>query len=134
MVATMFAWRHEVAYRLLADLLLALHMAFIIFVIGGGLVALRHRGVIYLHLPALFWGVYVELSGRICPLTPWENRLRLLAGEQGYAGGFIEHYLLPLIYPQDLTRELQWLLAFALAALNGVVYGVFLYRRGTKKQ
>lgn len=121
------------AYRILADLLLAVHFAFIIFVIGGGLLAFHHRGVISLHAPALLWGVYIELSGGICPLTPWENQLRLMAGQEGYAGGFIEHYLLPLIYPQHLTRELQWLLAFALAALNGVVYGVLLYRRRRKR-
>ena len=132
MVSATFSWRLEVAYRLVADLLLTVHLAFIVFVIGGGLLAFRFRSVIYLHLPALLWGVSIELSGRICPLTPWENRLRLLAGQEGYAGGFIEHYLLPLIYPQNLTRELQWLLAFSLAAFNGVVYGVLLYRRARK--
>ena len=132
MVSATFSWRLEVAYRLVADLLLTVHLAFIVFVIGGGLLAFRFPGFVYLHLPALLWGVSIELSGRICPLTPWENRLRLLAGQEGYAGGFIEHYLLPLIYPQNLTRELQWLLAFSLAAFNGVVYGVLLYRRARK--
>jgi hypothetical protein len=115
-------------YQFLADLLLIIHFAFILFVVGGGLFALRYRFLVLLHLPALVWGVYVELSGRICPLTPWENRLRRLAGEEGYSGGFIEHYLLPVIYPQDLTRELQIGLGFSLAAINVVVYAVLLYR------
>lgn len=115
-------------YTFLADLLLIIHFSFILFVVGGGLVALRYRCLVFLHLPALFWGVYVELSGRICPLTPWENRLRHLAGEEGYSGGFIEHYLLPVIYPQDLTRELQVGLGVLLAAINALVYAVLLYR------
>lgn len=115
-------------YQFLADLLLIIHFAFILFVVGGGLFALRYRFLVVLHLPALVWGVYVELAGRICPLTPWENRLRRLAGEEGYSGGFIEHYLLPVIYPQDLTRELQISLGFSLAAINVVVYAVLIYR------
>lgn len=115
-------------YQFLADLLLIIHFAFILFVVGGGLFALRYRFLVVLHLPALVWGVYVELSGRVCPLTPWENHLRRLAGEEGYSGGFIEHYLLPVIYPQDLTRELQISLGFSLAAINVVVYAVLIYR------
>jgi Protein of Unknown function (DUF2784) len=115
-------------YQFLADLLLTIHFSFILFVVSGGLFALRYRRLVFLHLPALIWGVYVELAGRICPLTPWENRLRQMAGEEGYSGSFIEHYLLPLIYPHDLTRELQMGLGFSLAAINAVVYAVLLYR------
>jgi hypothetical protein len=121
-------------YQILADLLLVIHFAFILFVVGGGLLALRYRRLVLLHLPALAWGVYVELSGRICPLTPWENRLRQLAGEEGYSGGFIEHYLLPLIYPQDLTRELQVGLGVFLAVINALVYAVLLYRSRLSKR
>lgn len=120
-------------YQFLADLLLIIHFAFILFVVSGGLFALRYRRLVLLHLPALIWGVYVELSGRICPLTPWENRLRQLSGEEGYSGGFIEHYLLPLIYPQDLTRELQVGLGLSLAAINVVVYAALLYRLRVSK-
>lgn len=120
--------RFAVGYRFLADLLLVVHLAFILFVVAGGLWALHRRGVIFLHLPALAWGIFIELSGRICPLTPWENHLRLLAGEQGYAGSFIEYYLLPLIYPEALTREVQWVLAIVLAAFNLVVYALFFSR------
>lgn len=120
-------------YQFLAELLLIVHFAFILFVVGGGLVALRYRRLILLHLPALIWGVYVELAGRICPLTPWENHLRQLAGAEGYSGGFIEHYLLPLIYPQDLTRELQVGLGVLLAAINALVYAVLLYRYKVSK-
>lgn len=115
-------------YQFLADLLLIIHFAFILFVVSGGLFALRYRRIIFLHLPALIWGVYVELAGRICPLTPWENRLRQLAGEEGYRGGFVEHYLLPLIYPQDLAREVQVGLGFSMAVINALVYAVLIYR------
>jgi Protein of Unknown function (DUF2784) len=120
--------RQEVVYQFLADLLLIIHFAFILLVVVGGLVALHYRRLVLLHLPALIWGVYVELSGSICPLTPWENRLRQLAGDEGYSGSFIEHYLLPLIYPQDLTRELQVGLGVLLAAINALVYAVLIYR------
>lgn len=109
-------------YRLLADTLLLLHLFFILFVVFGGLLSLRWRGAMYLHLPAAIWGTLIEFMGWICPLTPWENRLRHLAGDEGYSGGFIEHYLLPLVYPGGLTREIQIILGVAVLVVNLVIY------------
>jgi hypothetical protein len=115
-------------YRMLADGVLLLHLAFILFVTLGGLLVLRRPRLAWVHLPAVLWGVAIEFFGWICPLTPLENTLRRLAGEAGYGGGFIQHYLLPLIYPGALTRELQWGLGFAVLALNAVFY-TLLWRR-----
>lgn len=109
-------------YHLLADAVLVLHLAFIVFAVAGGLLLWRWPRVVWLHVPAVLWGVGIELSGGMCPLTPLENRLRQLAGEAGYAGGFIEHYLLPLIYPPGLTPTWQWVLGGGLAVFNVLVY------------
>jgi Protein of Unknown function (DUF2784) len=117
------------AYRLLADAVVTLHFLFVLFVALGGLLALRWRWLPWLHLPAAVWGGFIELSGRICPLTPLENRLRRAAGSSGYEGDFIEHYLLPVIYPAGLTREIQLALAALLVILNAVIYAVVWKRR-----
>ena len=90
-------------YRALADAVLIVHLCFVPFVVLGGLVVLRWPRVAWLHVPAVLWGIYIELSGRICPLTPLENSLRERGGESGYTGGFIEHYITALIYPDGLT-------------------------------
>lgn len=116
----------------LADLVVLLHLGFILFVLFGGLLVLRRRRLMWLHLPVVAWGAAIEFVGWICPLTPLENRLRAAAGEAGYSGGFIEHYLIPLIYPAGLTRELQWLLGAAVLLVNAVVYWRVL-RRGAGK-
>jgi hypothetical protein len=116
-------------YRLLADAVLLLHLLFVAFVVGGGLLALRWRWMPWLHLPTLAWGATVEFTGWICPLTPLENILRAAGGEAGYSGGFIEHYLLPTLYPAALTREAQWLLGSGLLAFNAVVYLALWLRR-----
>ena len=113
--------------RLLADALVAAHLAFIVFVVAGGLLALRHRGWAVLHLPAVLWGAYAELTGTVCPLTPLENALRRRAGEAGYPGGFVEHYLIPLIYPEALTARTQVLLGLVVLAINAIVYA-FVWR------
>ena len=110
------------AHRLLADLIALTHFAFIVFAIFGGLLALRWRWVPWVHLPAVAWGVAVEVFGWFCPLTPLENWLRRSSGGAGYQGGFIEHYLMPIIYPADLTRELQLFLGCSLAVLNLAIY------------
>jgi hypothetical protein len=115
---------------ILADVVLLLHGAFIAWVVLGGLAVLHWSRLAWLHLPAVAWGVWIELSGGLCPLTPLEQRLRLAAGEAGYAGGFIEHYLGALIYPAGLTRGTQWLLAGIVLAINLVAYAV-LWRRRT---
>lgn len=111
------------SYRLAADAVLLLHLLFILFVLFGALLAIRWRWVVLLHLPAAAWGFLVELNGWICPLTPWENALRARAAEPGYSAGFIEHYLLPVIYPAGLTHEIQLLLAGVVVALNLLLYG-----------
>ena len=109
-------------YRLLADATVAFHFAFILFVVLGGLLVPRKPYVAWLHLPAVAWVVWLEVTGAICPLTPLENALRARAGEAGYAGGFIDHYLMPVIYPAGLTPQVQWGLAIALLAINAIVY------------
>lgn len=109
-------------FRILADLTVALHLAFIVFVVCGGFLALRWRKVVWIHLPAALWGAAIELGGWICPLTPLENRLRRQAGEIGYAGGFIEHYILPIVYPAGLTHEVQLVLAAIVIAVNAAAY------------
>ena len=119
-------------YSIAADVLLVLHLAFVVFVMLGGLLLLKWRWLIFLHLPAVAWGILVELRGWFCPLTPLEQHFRTLAGETGYSGGFIQHYLLPLIYPAGLTREVQTILAMVVIATNLVIYTVVYvnYRRG----
>lgn len=115
--------------RLAADAVLVAHLLFVAFAVAGGLLAWRWRWVPWVHLPALAWAATVEFTGWICPLTPLENALRRAGGEAGYAGGFIEHYLLPLLYPEALTRELQWTLGLGLVGFNLVVYCMLLRRR-----
>ena len=116
-----------------ADAVLLLHGLFIAFVIGGAALLWRWPGVAWVHLPAALWGAYAELSGTLCPLTPLENSLRRLAGERGYDSGFIEHYLLPLIYPEGLTRETQWWLGAGVVLLNGLLYGLWAWNRHRRK-
>jgi len=118
-----------VFYRLLADLTVALHFIFMLFVAFGALFVFWRKWALWLHLPTAFWGVFIEISGRVCPLTPLENRLRESAGLQGYRGGFIEHYLLPIVYPAGLTRNIQFLLAAGVLLLNLLIYGIWLCRR-----
>ena len=116
-------------YRYLADAVLLLHAGFILFVVFGALAAARHPRLVPLHLAAAAWGVIIEASGGACPLTDAENWLRMAAGEAGYGGGFVEHYLLSLIYPGGLTREMQYLLAAAVLAINAILYARLLRRR-----
>lgn len=111
-------------YRLLADLTVVAHLAFVAFVVGGGLLARRRRWVAIPHLLAAAWGVYVEVTpGMVCPLTPLENAFARRAGEAGYEGSFIEHYVVAILYPEGLTREIQWALAVLVVVVNAVVYG-----------
>ena len=110
--------------RILADLVLLLHAVFIVFVVGGGLLAWRWRPVMWLHLPAVVWTILLEVFGWICPLTPLENYLRATGGASGYDGGFIEHYLLPLVYPGALTPGIRMALGLAVLMINLMVYGL----------
>lgn len=115
-------------YALFADAVLALHLGFIVFVVLGGLLALRRPVTAVLHLPALLWGAWIELTGGVCPLTPLENELRRAAGGAGYEGSFIEHYIVPMIYPPGLTPRHQIVLGLLLLAGNAVIY-VLMVRR-----
>jgi hypothetical protein len=110
----------------LADAVVVVHAAFVAFVAVGGLLALRWRRLAWLHVPAFLWGAAIELAGWICPLTPLENRLRRAAGEAGYGGGFIEHYLIPILYPAGLTRAHQIALGVAVLAVNATIYGALV--------
>ena len=121
-------------FRLAADAVLLLHLAFIVFAVLGGLLALRWRWLPLLHLPAVAWAFYVELTGDLCPLTSVENSFRLSAGQSGYAESFVEHYLLDLIYPTSLTREIQWILAVIVAGINIAVYSWLAFRRHSSIQ
>lgn len=116
-------------YSLLADTVVLVHGLFVLFVVLGGVAVLRWRRLAWLHLPAAVWGAFIELSGGVCPLTHLEVWLRRRAGEQGYEGGFIDHYILPLIYPVGLTREGQIALGLLVITLNLAVYGFILLRR-----
>ncbi|HEY7194729.1 MAG TPA: DUF2784 domain-containing protein [Gemmatimonadales bacterium] len=115
-------------YRLLANAVVAVHGLFILFVVFGGFVAWRWRWVAAIHLPCAVWGMLIEFRGWICPLTPLENSLRARAGQAGYSGGFIEHYLLPAIYPAGLTPQMQLVLGSAVLVINAVAYAVLLRR------
>ena len=116
-------------YQALAVAVLVLHLGFIAFVLGGGLLVLRWPRVAWLHVPAVVWGVAVEIMGWVCPLTPLENRFRTLAGDAPYSGDFIERYLLPIIYPAGLTPRTQMVLAGVVLALNGVIYAAMMRAR-----
>jgi hypothetical protein len=115
-------------YLLLADLVLIVHLAFVVFVLCGGLLVLKWPWIAWLHLPAAAWGAVVEFTGWICPLTPLENWLRVQSGEAGYEDDFTTRYLLPILYPGDLTRDIQLLLGTVLVVLNAAVYW-WLWRR-----
>jgi hypothetical protein len=116
--------------RILADLVLVLHLAFVLFIILGGLLILRWRALLYVHLPTLVWGILVQCFFFICPLTALENWLRRLGGEAGYEGGFIEHYILMLLYPR-ISYWFQAMLGLMLIIINLVVYS-YLFRHRTR--
>jgi hypothetical protein len=118
-------------YRLLADLVVVLHCGFVLFVVLGGLLALRWPRAAWLHLPAALWGAGIEFAAGICPLTPLENHLRRLGGEAGYSGGFVEHYVLPVLYPDGLTRGVQLGIGIFVVLLNASVY-LLVWRRSRR--
>ena len=110
-------------YGLVAELLVVVHLAFVVFVVLGGVAVWRWPRIAWAHVPAVVWGVGIELTGAICPLTPMEQWLRVQAGASGYEGDFIAHYLLPVLYPAGLSRETQVMLGGVACAINVVAYG-----------
>jgi hypothetical protein len=122
-----------VLYRLLADAVLLVHAAFVAFVVIGGFWVLSRPKLAWVHLPVVAWGAGIELLGGICPLTPLENHYRRLAGEQGFPGGFVEHYLLATLYPEGLTREVQVGLGLLVLGVNAVLY-VAAWRRAKRRR
>jgi uncharacterized protein DUF2784 len=115
-------------FRLLADLTVVLHVAFVVFVVFGGVLVVRWPKIAWAHLPAAAWGAWVEFAGWVCPLTPLENWLRTQGGGAAFTSGFIEQYLIPLVYPAALSRELQYALGALVVLVNAVIY-VFVLRR-----
>ena len=116
----------------MADFLVVLHFVFILFVVLGGFLVLKWRWVSLIHFPSAVWGALIEFQGWICPLTPLEQKFRMAASEEGYSGGFIQHYLLAVIYPDGLTRDIQFALGTSVIVINLAVYGwivICLYRR-----
>ena len=118
---------------ILADLVLGFHVAFVLFVVLGGLLVLRRPRVAWVHVPCALWGAWVELADWICPLTPLEISLRQAAGEAGYTGGFIRHYVLSTLYPAELTRGVQIALGIAVVVLNVTLYVWAWRRRATRR-
>lgn len=116
-------------YRIAADGILLIHLGFILFVVLGALAVFRLPRFAWIHLPAAAWGAFVELSGRLCPLTTLENVLRTRAGQAGYADSFIEHYLVSIIYPAGLTRGMQLSLAGFVVVVNVILYALLIRRR-----
>jgi hypothetical protein len=122
-----------VTYRLSADLVVLIHLAFILFVCLGGFLVLKYRRCAFLHLPALTWAILLSLFGWVCPLTPLENRLREQAGMSGYETSFIEHYVLSLIYPGELTRTIQIFLGLLVFVVNLGIYGSRLLKTKARR-
>jgi hypothetical protein len=116
-------------HGLLAEAVVLLHFGFVLFVIFGGLLALRWRRAVWLHLPAAAWGALIEFTGWICPLTPLEHWLRRQGGQAAYQGGFVEHYILPVLYPHGLTRTIQLILGLLGVGINLLVYSILWRRR-----
>lgn len=116
-------------WRALADLVLLLHLCFVLFVILGGVLALRWPRLAAVHIPVALYGALIEFAGFICPLTPLENSFRRRGGEAGYQGGFIDHYVTATIYPEGLTRNAQLVLGIAVLVINGIVYTIWWRRR-----
>jgi len=121
-------------FALLAGLVVLIHLAFVVFAAAGALLALRWRRVPWVHLPAVAWAAFIEFSGGVCPLTPLENDLRAAAGLDYYSGDFVAAYLFPVLYPEGLTREAQFLAGGAVLTINAVAYGWLLWRSSRRRR
>ncbi len=119
------------AYRAAADAILVAHLAFVLFVVFGALLLLRWPWLAWLHIPAVVWAAFIEFSGTICPLTPLEVALRQRAGQAGYGGGFVDHYVVSFLYPEGLTQNTQAMLGAVVVAINAAIYIVAFRRRRT---
>jgi hypothetical protein len=121
-------------YGIFADIVVLIHLTFVIFaVLGAGLIIWR-RWIIWLHIPAFLWAIWIECTGGICPLTPLENWLRIKGGQGAYEGDFVATYLLPVLYPAGLTRNAQIILAMMAIVINVAIYGSIFYKRSRKKR
>lgn len=114
-------------YHFLADVVVVIHFVFVLFSVLGALLVIWWHRILYLHLPAAGWAAWIEFSGRICPLTPLENWLRFKSGGSGYSGDFVGHYLLSMLYPAGLTRNVQFVLGGIVVGLNIIIYGYILF-------
>jgi hypothetical protein len=121
-------------YSLFADAVVVLHFIFIAFVVAGGLLALHWPRLAFVHLPAVIWGAAIEISGWICPLTPLENHLRRLGGDSAYSGDFIEQYIVPVIYPADLTAFTQYILGGLVIVVNLIIYAFIIRKQRALRQ
>lgn len=121
-------------FRIMADLLVIVHLMFIIFVLFGGLLLIWRGSLIFIHLPAAIWAALISFKGGICPLTPLENHLRGVAGSAGYEQGFVEHYLIPIVYPGNLTPNIQFLLGMLVVLINLGIYGWVYYKHMAKRR
>jgi len=122
------------AFRLAADFVLIFHLSFILFAVLGAAMAFWRNWIPFVHIPVAAWAIFIELTGRSCPLTYFENYLRIKAGQSGYTESFIEHYLLAIIYPAGLTREIQFVLAGVIIAINSVIYVWLLVRKRIQRR
>ncbi len=122
------------AYRIAADAVVVLHAVFVLFAVLGALLVLRWRRLAWLHVPAAVWAVLIEYAGWICPLTPLENHFRRLSGQRGYRGGFVEHYVMPVLYPEGLTSRHQLVLGSAVLLLNVAIYGYLVWGAVRRRQ
>jgi hypothetical protein len=120
-------------YGILSDIVVLIHLAFAFFAVLGAVLIIWRRWVVWLHLPAVLWAIWIELTGGVCPLTPLENWLRNRAGQGGYPGDFVQHYLMPMLYPVDLTRNIQILLGLVVIFINAALYGYLYYHNRRRK-
>ena len=120
-------------YGILADIVVWVHLGFVLFSVLGALLVVWWNRVVWLHLPAVFWAVWIEMTGKTCPLTPLENWLRNQAGQGGYRGDFVEHYFMSVLYPVGLTRNWQIMLALFVIIINSALYGYILLRDRSRK-
>ena len=120
-------------YGIFADIVVLVHLAFVIFAVLGAILILWRRWIVYLHIPAFLWAIWIECSGGICPLTPLENWLRIKGGQGAYEGDFVAGYLWPLLYPAGLTRNVQLILGMTVIVVNVAIYGFIFYKRNQKK-